>query len=53
MKEQFSKFEKDIVCSFAAPNASETLKNQLKAAIKPVSQSSFRKPLPQRSPKRA
>lgn len=51
MKEQFSKFEKDIVRSFAAPNASEALKNQLKAAIKPVSQSGFRKPLPQRKPK--
>lgn len=51
MKEQFSEFEKEIVRSFAAPNASETLKNQLKAAIKPEPQPGFRKPLSQRKPK--
>lgn len=46
MKEQFSKFENEIINSFAAPNASEKLKSQLKAQIEmqPKAKPSFHKP---------
>ena len=46
MKEQFSEFENEIINSFAAPNASERLKNQLKAQIEmqPKAKSFFHKP---------
>lgn len=48
MKEQFSKFENEIIKSFAAPNASERLKSQLKAQIEtqPKVQPSYHKPGP-------
>jgi len=48
MKEQFSKFENEIINSFAAPNASERLKSQLKAQIEmqPNAKPSFHKPRP-------
>ena len=48
MKEQFNKFENEIINSFAAPNASEKLKSQLKAQIEmqPKAKPSFHKPRP-------
>jgi len=48
MKEQFSKFENEIINSFAAPNVSERLKSQLKAQIEtqPKARPSFHKPRP-------